>query len=369
MINQVASPWSPKLLWLMVPAMGGSALWWYIVSQTLEGRVGFTTAALPTLLTFLVFGVFAFGAWLGTFGLIAYISHNRIVRLVNAIIVSLPLLIWFPIAFWTLIALGLTFMSCWLGIERLNADQHNRLAVRPQLSLGAFSITTTIIMVAVSLLYYQQLRGSSDTSEQLANRLSGQTVDFAERLLPAIYKDYQPNQTVDEFILGQFPKASDILDKINFDQIQDSREAEAKIRDELAHRELDAETFDVPGQVSQDQIRQQLEAELKRQEASYLRDARERAAEQIGIEIQGDEKFHDVLTRLVNKQFDQSVKRYVESIPWLLAAALFFLLKIFTGVFILSVAWTGWAFFRFYRSLHIVKIDHDMVPAEKVVWL
>lgn len=369
MIAQVQSQWTPKLLWLIVPSFSASTLWWYIADHTLNGRVGFTTASLPNLLGFLVFGVFAFGMWLGSFGLLGYISNHRTVRWVLAALVSLPLLLWFPLTFWTFIALGLTFIAVWLGSERMESDRHNRLAIRPQLSLSVFALSSTLIMIAVSLLYYQQLRGTNQTSEELANRLSGQTVTFAERFLPSVYKEYKPGQTIDELLLAQFPTADEILKEIKFSQFQNNPEGvQAEIRDQLAQRELDTEQFDVQAQASEAQVREELQHELERQRLVFLTETKDRLAEQIGIPVRGDEKVHDVLTRLVNKQFDQSVKQYVEAIPWLLAAALFFLLKIFTGLFILSVCWIGWGIFKLYRNLHILKIDHDMVPAEKVVW-
>lgn len=369
MIATVASPWSPKLLWLLVPSFGGAMLWWYIVEKTLRGEVGFTTAALPNLLTFLVFGVFALGLWLGAFGLTGYMVNNRTVRFFSALLVTLPVVFWFPLKPWTLAAFGLTFVAGWWGIEQLSSDQHNRLTVRPQFTLSAFSISATVIMMAVSLLYYQQLRGSSHTSQELAQRLSSQTVTFTERFLPSIYKNYHPNQTVDELLLAQFPTADEILKDINFSRFQSNpAQAKAEIRDRLSQLEIDPTAFNVSAQATEAQIREELGLELERQRVVFVAETRDRLSTQLGIPIRGNEKVHDVLTSLVNKQFDQSIKQYVQIIPWLFAAALFFLLKIFTGVFTLAITWIGWILFRLYRSIHVIRIDHEMVPAEKVVW-
>jgi len=91
-------------------------------------------------------------------------------------------------------------------------------------------------------------------------------------------------------------------------------------------------------------------------------------SDQFSVPILGEDKVHVVLVRVVNRQFERYIKKYVEFVPWLLALALFFVLRIFSSVFLFATAWIGWLMYRLYRSLHIFEINHVTVPAESLDW-
>ncbi len=369
MLAQAQSGWTPKLLWLVIPSLLGGLIWWYVVGHTLAGRLAFSSAGLPTLLFFIVFGFFSFGLWLGAIGLIGYVSRGRLVPFASALVVSLPMLGFFPLTSLTIGVMAATVMIVWWSIERFTHDADSRLQVKPHLSFGWALPTIILLMMAVvSLLYYQQLRGSTKTADELAERLGGQTVSLAERFLPLLTKDYRPDMAVDELIGLQVPTASELLKDIQFDQLN-QQELEQRLREALGSVEgFPAEEFQVEPATTQAEFEAALDLQLTESRRQLSQEVRKRLSDQFQVPIEGDAGMHEVLTAVVNKQFERYISKYVTVIPWLLALALFFILRIFSGFFLLFAAWLGWLLLWLYRHLHILHVGHETVPAERVEW-
>lgn len=369
MINTTLHPWTPKILWLMVPSLAGASVWWYIVARTLQGHIAFSTAALPTLATFVIFGVFGLSLWFGSFNLLAYLVTWRSARWLLSLVTTLPLLAFFPLKLLTLIGVAGLWLVIWWGMERVAGDAHNRLAVKPQLTFGsALSVIVVAVMLVVSLLYYQQLRGTEKTSKELASRLSDQTVTLVERFLSATYTEYRSDMPVDEVIGLQIPSSAELLQDIKFDTL-DQSELQNALRESLSRIEgFDPESLRVEPSTTRADLERDLDVKLVDARRQLSEEVRKNLSDQFSVPILGEDKVHDVLVRIVNRQFERYIKNYVIIIPWLLALALFLILRVFSGVFLFATTWIGWAFYRLYRSLHILDIEHVTVPAESLTW-
>lgn len=369
MIDQVRSPWNPRLLWFLLPSLLGGAIWWYVVAQTLQGRLAFTTAGLPTLLVFVIFGVFSFGLWLGALVVGGYPTQSRSIRFVLAGIASLPLLAFFPI---TMITLGVTFfiwLLLWWASERFVEDAQSRLHVKPHLSAGwAMPVIVTLIMIGVSMLYYQRLQSSSSTPDELGKRLSGQAVEVVERFLPTFIKGYEPDMTVDEVFGLSIPTADVLLQDIHFNQLTNADQREAALRSELERQGIDPNSITLDFNQQQQELESALEQQLEASRLDIARSLQDQLSEQLQVPITGTEPFHDFLVSLVNRQYERYVSNYVAFVPWLLALGLFFILKILTGAFLFVTTWVGWLLVWLYRHLHIIHIAHENVPSEKLEW-
>ena len=366
MITIKLHPWTPKLLYLVLPSLAGATLWWYIVAQTLRGQVAFNLASLGAVIGFIVIGLLSLGLWMGTVGLLAFVQHNWLSLGALSLVASAPLLFWFPLQPWTWLGLGLLWLGLWWGLKRASADAQNRLTVRPQLLLGtALSVSVMAMIVVTSLMYYQQLRGTTKTASELSARLSDQTVSLVERFLPTFYKDYQPDQTVDELINAQFPSVDDIMKDlpaaVGADQIK-------KIEQRLSDKNLDPAQFNLDPTATTNQLRIALATQLEKQKADQIANVRQELSDQLKVPIRGDETVHQIVQDLISKNFDKYAANYVTIIPWLLAVALFLVLRIFNGLFVLVVTWCGWGIYRLLRLLHIVQITHQTVPAETLEW-
>lgn len=369
MISTKLHPWTPKLLWLIVPSLAGASLWWFAVARVLQGRMALNSAAVPLLAGFIVFGLLGIGLWLGSFNLMAYLLPRRLARLALALVAAWPMVIFFPPKPWTIIGALLLWLGLWLGIERVGGDAQSRLSVQPRRSLGAaLPATVTVIILAVSLLYYQQLLGSTRTSDELSTRLSGQTVSLAERFLGNAFKEYRPDMTVDEVIGLQVPSAAELLKDLNFDTLNQA-ELQEKLSDALSSIEgFDPASFRLDPAANRSELERQLDAKLNETRRQLSTEVRQNLSDQFGVPISGNDLVHDVLVRIVNRQFERYVRNYVQFVPWLLVLALFFILRIFSSLFLWSASIIGWLVYRLYRSLHLIEVQHETVPAEVLNW-
>ncbi len=369
MLAEVQNPWNPKLLWFWAPSMAAAAGWWYVVSQTLQGHLAFTTASLPNLLFFIIFGFFAFGLWLGGLTTSGFVASARWIRLVGALLAALPLLIFFPLTWLTLGVLVFTWLVLWWSLERFVSDAHSRLLVKPHLTAGwALPLMVTLLMLSVSTLYYQQLRGTSSTPEELGQHLSDQAVTVIERFLPNFIDGYQPDYTLSKLVETEIPPAHQLLDDIQFDQLTSSLDKQQALNDRLGGIEGFSSDITIDPNESRQQFESELEQELVQARAQVADNIRQALSDQFNQNIGDTQTIHSFLTELVNRQYDRYVKKYVSVVPWLLALGLFFILKILTGVFQFAATWIGWLLVWLYRHLRILHVVHDTAPAEKLEW-
>lgn len=369
MISTRVTPWTPKLLTFIGPSLIGGAAFWFFVAQALNGHVIFNNVALVNLGLFFLLGLICLAVWLGPLLLLPYVAPWRSVRLTAVLIASLPMLTFFPFRPWTWLAGGLVIGFLGWGMESIADDMHNRLSVQPMLSLPR-GITFVIfsVIAAVSLLYYQQLRGGQASAADLSNRLIDQTVTLTERALPVVYREYRSGMTVDELIGAQLPTADSILNDIHFADLTNQAQEEQALQQKLKDLGLSPSEAAISLNQGEAELRRQLDAKLSEFRAQTIDQTRQELSQRLGVPIQGQETVHAVLVKVIGKQFDAYVRRYVTFVPVLLALALFFILRFFTSLLQAVVVWFGWLYLRLCRAFKLIQITHQTVPAEKVEW-
>ncbi len=369
MISASITPWTPKLLVFIGPSLIGGASFWFFVQQALRGHVVFNEVALLNIGLFFLLGLVCLAVWLGPLLLVPYVSAWRSVRLTAVFITALPMMFFFPFQLWTWAALAALLGLIGWGMEGVADDMHNRLSVQPMLSLPrGITFVMFSVMIAISLLYYQQLRGSNATTNELSNKLIDQTVTLTERALPLAYKDYRPGMTIDELIGAQIPTADSILKDIKFDAFTNKTEQQKALEQKLADLGLDPNSVTVDVRQGEAQVKQQIDAKLQEFRAQTIDQARQELAKRLDIPLQGNETVHAALAQVIGKQFDAYVRRYVTFVPVLLALALFFILRFFTSLLQAVVVWFGWLYLRLIRAFKLIQITHQTVPAERVEW-
>jgi len=370
MISTRVTPWSPKLLAFMVPSVIGGAAFWFFVQQALRGHVIFNEIPVLNVVLYLLMGIIFLAIWLGPLLLIPYVATWRSIRLIAVGVALLPFVFFFPFLLWTWLSVVLMFAGLGWGIESVNNDAHNRLSVQPvtSVSRGA-SVIIFSVLVAISLMYFQQLRGSSSSADELSDKLIEQTVTITERALPTYYRDYREGMTIDELIGAQIPTADTILRDINFNAFTNQTEQQEAVEQKLEALGLDSSVVQVDVQKGEAQVRAQIDEKLLEFHKQTVDQAREELAKRLDIPLKGSDTVHDALERVIGKQFNTYIRRYVSFVPVLLALALFFILRIFTSLLQACVVWFGWLYFRLCRLFKLIHITHQTVPAEKVEWL
>lgn len=369
MITSRLTPWSAKLLALLGPSLIGGVVFWYFVQQALRGHVAFTTIALVNIGVFLLVGLLCLALWLSPLLLVSYIGTWRSMRWVSAMVAPIPLMIFFPLQWWTLGAAVILAVTLGWGMAAIADDAHNRLTVRPMHSLPR-GITFIIfgMLVAMSVLYYQQLRGSASTAEALSKKLIDQTVTVTERGLPLLYKSYKTGMTVDELIGAQLPTADGILKDINFESLKTNQAQQAAINDRLSQLGIDSNGVNISTKDTEATIRQELDQQINSLRQQTIDQTRQELSQRFNITIKPNETVHDVLAAIIGLQFNRYVKQYVSFVPVLLALALFFVLRFATSLLQAVVVWGAWLCLKIYRWTNVIKITQQTVPAEKAEW-
>ncbi|MBI3573195.1 MAG: hypothetical protein HY092_03275 [Candidatus Kerfeldbacteria bacterium] len=368
MIANKINPWHPRLLWLLIPAALGSTAWWWAVSQIFQGRVPLNQSGWALGLSVLATSLVGMSFWLGSLGLLAYLSESRWVRGFLTFLTTMPIAFFFPFGLWWGVAIAMTLVGVWWGIEQAADDSRERLNVKPRQSLGqAASLAITGILLAVSALYYQQLRGGIADTQTLANHLVDQSVTITEKILPLVYHGYNANQTVDQFLGTQIPDASTLLDQINFSTLP-SAQAQAALNAKLEELGLDPKSLNLSAQNNQALLAQQLNQALASFRQNTIAQARQKLSDQLGLTLRGDEPLHQVIVALMNQRFSNYVRRYAQIIPPLLALGIFLLLKALSGIFQLGYVAFGLGLYHLFRFLGIVTIETETLPAQRLRW-
>lgn len=370
MITTRITPWTPKLLIFLLPSFVGGSAFWFFVQQALRGHVIFTTVPLVSLGVFFLLGLLCLGLWLGPLLLVPYVAPWRAVRVTIAACSVVPLVPFFPLYWWTLGAGVIVVVLIAWALEFINDDMHNRLTVQPLLSLPrGIPFIIIGVLTAISLLYYQQLRSSHATTDDLSNTLIDQTVTIAERALPTLYHDYEPGMSIDQLIGAQMPTADSILNEIQFTNLPTTAQKQEALSKKLQDLGIDANDAAINTAQSQAIVKAELEARLAEFRAQTIDATRRELEQRLGVSVSGSDSVHDVLKRLVGKQFNTYVSRWVQFVPMLLALALFFILRIFTSLFQAVVVWCGWLYLKLCRGLNLVSVTHQTVPAERLQWM
>lgn len=356
-------------MWFLLPSLIGSSVFWFFIQQALNGHVVFNDVPILNVGLFLLLGLLCLAFWLGPLLLVPYVAAWRSVRLMCSAVTLIPFLFFFPPLLWTGVAILVMFACLVWGIEAVANDLHNRLLVQPLTSLSrGVSFIVFSVLVAISLMYFQQLRVSNASAEELSNTLIDQTVAILERALPGFYSDYRPGMTIDELIGAQIPTADAILKDINFSAFTNQTEQQQVLEQKLENLGLDPSIIAVDVRQGESSVRQQIDGKLIEFHSQTVDQARQELAKRFDVLLAGDDTVHDVLARIVGKQFNAYVRQYVNFVPVLLALALFFVLRVFTNLLQAAIVWCGWLYFRLCRLLKLIRVTHQTVPAEKAEW-
>lgn len=367
LISQAKSPWTVKFLWLVGPGLVGATLWWWGMSQFVTGQINLSGNPFANISRPAVVALVGLALWLGSSLLTVYLAPRSSLRVVLAILLSLPLLLFFPLTLWTGLAILATAVGLVWSMEQAWADSRNRLTVQPMQTINQnLSVVLSGAMIAVAIVSYQQVHRSSSTVTTA--RLSGQTVTIVEQFLPRIYSGYRPTMTVDELIGSQLPSAASLLQSINFDQLSSQAAKQQALNQKIRDLGLDPNDLKIDTTLNPNVLRQQLDRQLNAARQQTITEARQQLADRFNLKLQGTEQIHDVLSTYVNQQLTTSLGRFVTFLPLLLAVGVFLLLRLFSFLFTWLIVGWGWLLASLLRWLGIILTKTTTVPAQHLEW-
>ncbi len=369
MIAATRTPWTPLLLWLMVPGVVGAIAWWWGIGQFISGRVDITTNLLQNVSLPAFTAAVGLAVWVGATLIMTYLLPWRSSRYALGAVLGLPVFFFFPVSLWTSLAFVLTAAGLIWAMQQTWSDLHNRLTLQPTQTLNiGLSGAVLGILIAVSVLSYQHVTDKTISPAGPISELASNLVTTTEHVLPHVYKGYRPTMTVDELIGSQLPGADTILQDIHFDSLSTQAAKQQALNQKL--NDIGLNSNDVHLDLNQDsfQLRNQLSAQLEKFRQDAIDQTRSQVGKQLGVFLKGDETVHLALTSLVDQKLTTTFGKYVNVVPIILAIGVFLLLRLFSFIYTWGIVAFGWALYRFLRVLGVVSIETTTVPAQHLDW-
>lgn len=359
--------WHPHQLWLVLPSLVGASAWWFIVSQLFRGRLIFDHVSWLTFGLVIVVGVLVLGLWLGSAMLTAYVVETMLWPALIAVVVSLPMLAFFPLTVWTGLSYGLSVIGVWWGIAQARADRRTRRSVHPDRTLQhALRPVMPIMILAVAVLYFQHVRGDARSAEQVAARLSEQSVTIVEKFLPRAYPQYRPSSTVEELLGSEVPTGQQIIDEVW--PPEEKTLNRSALEDKLRSLDLDPASNRLRLSGSRQELIAQLDRLFSGVRDQVIDQSAAELSQRFRVPINRTDRVHDVLVRLLNRQYLTYIGRFLPGLPAILALGLFFLLRLFQSVFHVVSVWLGWAWYGLLRLLRVWRVTEEKQSVQTLGW-
>ncbi|MFH1235596.1 MAG: hypothetical protein V1685_01505 [Parcubacteria group bacterium] len=311
---------------LTVLSMG---LFWYTVSGVFNSQLDLSFQ-LGTIIA-IVFSALAFSLMFAIIGISEVLVERQLLFLAVLIIAAMTHFIFFPFAWANIIAaLSMTFaFTVWK--QNIRADLKSRITfIVGRVMMVGMGTAVSIVFVAVSFTYYGYL--TADTgSDRFVEGFVDTMVDSANKALPNYVSYYDPEMTLDEFIL-ESTTSSEEVPVIPTDSIVG------------------------------DALRQGIE----NAQGAILAEARSEFLATFGIEASGDEKMAVIVEKIVHSRVDSIISPYKTFLPAILALSLFFVLKIFGFILKPLIQTFSYFLYKLLLLVGFVKVEKVITEKERV---
>lgn len=319
-----------KIAVLVALVVASTALFIFTWAQLLAKGIDFTHPG--SLL--LIIGTLAAACLMICLVAISSLVITRAVLVIGMVILaSASVFIFFRISLWSVIAMVILALGFFYSYREISVDAKTRIKVMSMRIVGAGARTTiSIVILAISLLYYSFLVSGPDAAQKFSTSLVSSGSKAVSGVLKVYYKDkYQPAMTLDAFI----GNISNIVGDIKFSS-------------------------------GQDKIDQAISQGFSQAQQQLVIQAREDFLKMMGIQAGGGETMESVVEKIVRKNLDKYVGSYMKFIPAILAFGLFLLLNAFNFIFASLIKLFSFVIFHILKGLKFITIQKTMVEAEKI---
>jgi len=229
------------------------------------------------------------------------------------------------------------FLFLFLAHQIMTRERRDRISLPlRRIWVRGLPLAVVALALAISLVYYfNPLLKITQEKIEIPSQWIGFFLRPLEGMISRSLPFYSSEMTVDELLSGQLIMeggsineqmlSPQLLEKI--DNLDLSQQLEGQ---------MDFSPSNMDALFQQPEIRELLQEELTRQGAANsaaLAGQREEFAQSLGIELRGDEKMAEVVSKIINARLSQFIGPYAKEISIGIAVALFFFLRLI-GIFV-----------------------------------
>lgn len=360
-----------RMLGIMGAALALSALAWWMLSVQFETvtsalevppRPFWVTVIIVAALFFIVFALNA---------LIALLVTERLYESLYLILfAALPFLFFSELGLYAIIPIATLLAGSYGFATGIRRDDKSRLTMSIFGSIR-FSVGYVItgFLLALSVLYYGVLTTADSSAkpvESIASLATDTTHSLFERQLPG----YEPNMTIDGFVLLLLNKGAETA--LQSADSQSSGLIDLSLED--AFIEIDPQTaaslgipsnFDQQLKASEDYVNQLLAEQRDTVLGQQIASTRDEILSRLGVDATGDDTVSDVLDQFYVKKLDRFVGTYESLFPPLIAISVFFFLRIFHFFYQFFIQGIAYLLYRLLRAANVIRTRQETVKVVK----
>ena len=354
-----------KSLVLSALSIASSFLAWYMLSTLLGisflGNGKWAEFFYRDVLSSLILTFLAFFLMVVFIAVSSFLIKPRWVNIINiAISVSIYFLFFKPEIYTVLvvIVLFLVFMGYDLRIDRESKMQiHFSVIKNIRFGMGW---VVTFLLIVISLTVFQFMTMENRSMKQFNDSMIGYTAEVLHGVFAAKLEGYESKMTLDEFLV-LFATDEIVDDLAEGDEGSDTVSLPTILEKLLSEDQRNTLLRIVGEQPVEDLVKK----ETKNIETEVSNEIRREFLEGLGIEAQGTESMQIVVQRFVQQKYDEYLAPYREFIPSVLVFGLYFVLQIFSFIYIIIIKLLASLIFYILKLVGFVKIKEVEVMAKR----
>lgn len=356
-----------KVVALVALAVAASVLFWWAVRLLLHFDLDLKRISSIVYPVLLMAG--SLGVFLGIAGLAFYLLAGFLPRLLIAFLGAVASFIFFPISLFNLIAAALVAFSLYQWSSAVHGDVRSRQKITVVRSVStAMPFTVTFLLIAIALTYYASLTNGDQRSQTFRNNLVDGATEIVNQILVKEFPGYRAEITLDEFIVNFGVKGFE--QSLGSLLSEEKQQAEKQVKSVEPPPGLPPEFERLfkdyvnrpPGELIPQAA---IDEAVKKAEGQVVAQIRQQFLDALGIQALGTDQMNLVIHRVVDQKVGQVLGPYLKFIPVLLALSVYFLLQIFSIVYILVARLVSVFVYWIFRLVRFVHVETVQIPAER----
>lgn len=360
-----------KVIILAVLTVAVSVAAWYSLSYVMKQGSMVSFGDELKFLIYVIVSISVFGAVLVT-GFI--LIQSKLALFLVSFFSGLAPLLFFRVFPYILIVPLLLILGFFIYSNQVRYEVKTRVRFSAvSAAHSGLKLLVIFCILAVTLTYYLTVNAFyQEEGGEILSVIIESSVNATNKVLPLKFAGYDPNKTLDEFLMENMSKLTSELSKqtsvgeeglggevVSQEQVdQMLNEIRGAIeRGEVGEEELPQEVRQAlaGGSVDPEQIQEQIFSGMIEQQVAK---SREEMAKKLDIEVTGEEKMFEVVSRIIRKYTLQFLGPYEQYITPIMALSLLLILWVLSPIFRLLILFLSIiliSFLKLFRFVRVVK--------------